>query len=258
MNRTLQLLVLGFSFSLTIFQLAAQENYPDSLTYRIGINFSGSRSSGVISSTAVKLGGQLHLEKRRWAFNNDLSYLFNNTNGRKLFDNWLNKAAIHYHLGGDLNWFPVVLYQFETNVIYRVQNRNRFGVGIGAYPFDKNGNKMMFSTGYYYENETYNGDSFINSDLINSNRRNSSGWFHISNTYTIAKRGAIILDFWYFQSFEEIDDYSLVVLPRLQMNINKHFSFLIRYDWRFENVYLESLSSANDRILFGLNVKLGN
>jgi len=142
-------------------------------------------------------------------------------------------------------------------LIEKAKNALLLGVGIGAYPYDKNGYQIRFTTGYFYENETYNGDTFINSELINPQRINNSVWLHLTTKIPIAKRGSFDIDFWYFQSFKERGDYALSILPKLQMKINRHFSFMIRYDWRFENVYLEPLTDLNDLLLFGLNVKFG-
>jgi len=238
--------------------LNAQDSYSDSLAYTLGIDLTGTRSTGILSRTTLRVGGKLHISKSRWELNDDLSYQFNKTNDRTLLDNWLNIASLRYHLGGNWNWFPIALYQYENNLIYRVQNRHRLGLGIGAFPYDKNGYQIRFTTGYFYENETYNGDTFINSELIDPTRKNNSGWFHLTNKIPIAKKGALILDVWYFQSFEEREDFAISILPKLQMKINQHFSFLVRYDWRFENVFLEPLTDFNDLLLFGLNVNFGN
>jgi len=252
------LLLLGIALLFSDVPMVAQEMYPDSLTYKIGVDLTGMRNTGVFSRTTLRVGSQVQMKQKRWEFNNELSYFYNKTNDIQLLDNWLDVASLQYHLGGKWNWFPIALYQYETNLIYRVKNRNRFGLGIGAYPIDKNGYQVRFTTGYFFENENYNGDKFVNSELINSNRRNSSAWIHLENKIPIAKRGEFTLDIWYFRSFEESADYSIWILPNLKMKINEHLSFLIRYDWRFENVYLEPLTDVNDLFLFGLNIAFKN
>jgi len=258
MNFIFKQCLLCCSILFATFSLVAQETYPDTLTYSLGIDVSGARSTGIFSRTSFRVGVHLHLTHGRLEFNNDLSYQFNNTNGLKLLDDWRNVTSLQYHLGGAWNWFPIVLHLYENNIIYRVDRRNQLGVGIGGYPLDKNGYQIRFTTGYFYENETYNGDTFINSELIDPQRINNNVWLHLTTKIPIAKRGSFNIDFWYFQSFKESEDYALSILPKLQMKINEHFSFMVRYDWRFENVFLEPLVDTNDLLLFGLNVKFGN
>jgi len=83
-------------------------------------------------------------------------------------------------------WFPIALYQFETNYIYQVKNRHRYGLGVGAYPIDEDGYLLRFTTGWFCENQLYNFNKFVNSDIENPKTK-----------------GVLELDFWYFQSFKQ-------------------------------------------------------
>jgi len=167
MNSLLKTLLIGIGL-LFYFNASAQENRPDTLRYKMGLDLTGTRATGVFSTTTIRVGTNVNLENKKWTFNNSLSYQFNNINGLTIRDNWLEVAYIQYHLGGKWNWFPLALYQFETNVIYQVKDRHRFGTGIGAYPLDKNGYSIRFTTGWFYESELYGGDRFVNSDLIDA------------------------------------------------------------------------------------------
>lgn len=263
-------LLLYTSFFLTIFciqsQAIGQDNYPDSLNYSINTSLSGTRIAGIFSRTSVVVGTNLVLKQNRWEFHEDFSYRFNNTNGFKFEDNISNVAFLNYHLGGSWNWFPILFHQYEDNIIYRVDRRNRLGVGIGAHPLSKNGNSFRVTTGYYYENETYNntnptgGDpfGFENSELLGAQRKNNNVWIHTTNKLPLSKQINFQLDLWFFQSFKESSDYSFSVFPKLNAKINKHFSFFIRYDYRFENVYLEPLVNANELLIFGVNANFAN
>jgi len=250
---------LSFIFLISS-QLFSQENFvTDSVSYKLSMDVSGARSSGSFARTAVNFGGDLVIEKGKWEFHENVSYRYNNTNGRKLLDDWLSQAMLIYHTEGWWNWFPIAIHQFENNIIYRVNRRNRFGLGLGAYPINKNGYLVRMSTGWFYESEEYNGTAFINSELIGSHRENSNLWFHMKNEAPLGKTNGLLgLDLWYFQSFKENEDYTLRIQPSIKMRINKHFSFMVKYDYRFENVFLESLVSSNDILLFGVNVKLNN
>jgi len=262
--------LLSTSFFLSIFcihtQAVCQEDYPDSLNYSLNTKLSGTRMAGIFSRNTVVLGAELVLKQKKWEFHENFSYRFNNTNGFVFEDNISNVAFLHYHLGGRWDWFPLLLHQYEDNIIFRVDRRNRFGAGIGAHPLNKNGYSFRFTTGYYYENETYNnanpsgGDpfGFENSDLIGAQRKNNNAWIHTTNKLPLSKQINFQLDFWFFQSFKESSDYSLSVFPKLNAKINKHFSFFIRYDYRFENVYLEPLVNANELLIFGVNAKFAN
>jgi len=228
MNIFFKALLIGLGFLSSCFIVAAQESGADTLKYKLGIDFSGARSSGVFSRTTFRAGANFTLTQNRWEFQNDASYQFNNTNGIKLLDNWMNVASLQYHLESVWKWFPVALYQFETNYIYQVKNRHRFGLGIGAYPIDKNGYLLRFTAGLFHENELYNFNKFVNSNLENPKRQHNSAWLHLTNKIPIGKtKGVLEIDFWYFQSFKEGSDYSLSILPKLKIKINKNLSFHI-------------------------------
>lgn len=259
MNYNMKLLfTVSLIFSISSLLLSQESNSSDTISYKLSMDVSGARSSGSFARTAIGLGGDLVMQKGKWEFHENASYRYNNTNGRKLLDDWLSQATLIYHTEGTWNWFPIAIHQFENNIIYRVNRRNRFGLGLGAYPLDKNGYLLRMSSGWFYENEEYNGDTFINSNLVSSKRENSNLWFHVKSQIPLGKtKGLIGIDLWYFQSLKENEDYTLRIQPSIKMRINTHFSFLVKYDYRFENVYLESLVSSNDILLFGLNVKLG-
>jgi len=255
-------LIIVFSHTFS----TAQEQFPDSLNYSISAKLSGTRMAGIFSRKSFVVGSELVLKQKRWEFHENFSYRFNNTNGFKFEDDIVNVAFLHYHLGGAWNWFPILLHQYQNNVIFRVDRRNRLGVGIGAHPLNKNGYSFRFTGGYFYENETYNnanpagGDpfSFENSELLGAQRKNNNAWIHVTNKLPLSKQMSFQLDFWFFQSLKESSDYSFSVFPKLNAKINKHFSFFVRYDYRFENVFLEPLVNANELLVFGINAKFAN
>jgi len=80
------------------FIAAAQESSKDTLKYKLDIDFSSARSSGVLSKTTFREAAIFTLTRHKWEFHNNTSYQFNNTNGNKLLDNWMNVAYLQYCL----------------------------------------------------------------------------------------------------------------------------------------------------------------
>jgi len=81
--------------------------------------------------------------------------------------------------------------------------------------------------------------------------------FNLNFEHTFAKNKiSISSQLLYFQSLKESADYDLWLSPKISFKIWKEISIYIAYDYRFENVYLETLSNYNDILLFGLNLKI--
>jgi len=240
-------------------QTNIQETRADSLSWKIKFDIGGNRSTGFFSRLGFRGDLGIDFEYGRWELHNNLNYLYTDVNGFTLMDNWLNIVYLGYYLGSDWRLSALALHYFETNLIYRVESRHRTGVGIRAIPYKKDGGLIRFTTGVFYEDEQYNGDLFLNSELQDNQRTNPSTWFHGTATAPlISKMSSITLDFWYFQSFDEREDFALTISPMVQLKLGSHFTFFAKYDWRFENVYLESLTDTNDNLVFGFGANFGS
>jgi len=68
----LKALLIGVGLLSSCFMAVAQESGMDTLKYKLDIDFTLTRS--------------------KWEFHNNTSYQFNNTNGTKLLDNWMNNV----------------------------------------------------------------------------------------------------------------------------------------------------------------------
>lgn len=128
---------------------------------------------------------------------------------------------------------------------------------IGSNLVDKDELKLIFLTAIANENSKYNGFEFVNSEHDFSNRKNGLFLFRINNQYSLVKNKINFSNqLFYFQSLKESADYDIWLNSRINFKIYKGLSIHVVYDYRFENVHLESLSKYNDILLFGFNWKL--
>lgn len=231
----------------------------DSLSYQVGLSLSGSRISGTFTRITLVGGLETHLNSSKFTLHNSLSYRFNNTQGRVIEDNWYDLFTLFYYPDEKKRWYPAVFYHYDNNLIFRVNSRHRFGGGIGSIPVDNGTVFLRVATGWAHEFTNYNGDTFFNSDLDMAKRDNGIFLIRINNDYSLLKQRLLLkVDLFYMQSLKEASDYDIWFRPSVQVRLNKAISFFVNYDFRFENVYLEAISPANDVLLGGLKFSLSN
>ena len=234
------------------------QSQKDTLQYEVDLNFSGRRISGTFSQVVVGGGFNLDLLYNNWHLENNTTYRYNNTNTRLIEDNWYDLVTLKYYPNGNRKLYPGVFSHFDNNLIYRVKSRHNYGIGLGSV-LDKGAMKLSLLTAIAQGNSTYNGSEFVNSERDFSNRKNGLFLFSINNGYAIAKKKInFSYQLFYFQSLKESADYIIRLNARTSFKVFKHLSFYVVYDYRFENVHLESLSNYNDIVLFGFNWTLKN
>jgi len=247
--------ILSFFFIgmiLTCYSSYAQ-NQKDTLQYQLDLNLSGRKISGTFSQIVVGGGFNLDLLYKNWHLENKTTYRFNKTNTRLIEDNWNDLVTLKYYPNGNKKLYPGVFSYFDNNLIYRVKSRHNYGVGLGSV-LDKGAMKLSLLGAIARGNSTYNGSEFVNSDRDFSNRKNGLLLFILDNGYAIAKKKInFSYRLFYFQSLKESADYIIRFNPRISFKIFKGLFFYVVYDYRFENVHLESLSNYNDIVLFGFN-----
>ena len=225
----------------------------DTLEYQVDLNFSGRRISGTFSQMVVGGGFNLDLLYKNWHLENQTTYRYNNTNTRLIEDNWYDLVTLKYYPNGNKKLYPGVFSHFDNNLIYRVKSRHNYGIGLGSV-LDKGTMKLSLLAAIANGNSTYNGTEFVNSERDFSNRKNGLFLVSLKNGYAIAKKKInFSYQVFYFQSLEESADYIIRLNARSNFRIFKQLSLYVVYDYRFENVHLESLSNYNDIVLFGLN-----
>jgi hypothetical protein len=237
---------------LTIFPSYGQSQ-KDSLEYKVDVNFSGRRISGTFSQVVAGGGVNVNLRYKNWHLENTTTYRYNKTNTRLIEDNWYNLVNLKYYLTENKKLYPGAFYFFENNLIYRVKGRHNYGIGLGSV-LDKGAMNLSILGAIVQEKSTFNGSEFVNSERDFSNRKNGLFLFRIDNGYSFAKNKInLFYQFFYFQSLKEGADYDLRLNSRISFKLFKGLSCFVVYNYRFENVHLETLSNYNDIVLFGFN-----
>jgi len=229
------------------------QSLKDTLQYKIDLSLMGRRISGTFSQVVVGGGFKVDLRYKNFHLENNTTYRYNKTNTRIIEDNWYDLVTLKYYPNGKKKLYPGVFSHFDNNLIYRVKSRHNYGVGVGSV-LNKGAMNLSLLVAIGKGNSTYDGAEFVNSERDISNRKNGLFLFGLDNEYSIAqKKINFSYQLFYFQSLKESADYVIRLNTRLNFKIIKGLSFYIVYDYRFENVHLESLSNYNDIVLFGFN-----
>ena len=253
-----------FKYTLTIFFIGMLlinipsfgQNQKDTLQYKLDLNFSGRRISGTFNQVVAGGGFNASFLYKKWHLENKITYRYNKTNTRLLEDNWYDLVSLKYYPNGKRKLYPGVFYHFDNNLMFRVNQRHQYGVGLGS-ELDKGAMKLSLLAAVANEESIFNGSEFVNSERDFSIRKNGLFLFKINNGYGIAKKKInFSYQLFYFQSLKESADYDIWLTPRISFKVLKGLSFHVVYDYRFENVHLEPLSNYNDVVLFGFNWRL--
>ena len=229
------------------------QSQKDSLQYKVDLSFSGRRISGTFNQVVAGGGLNVDLLYNNWHLENKTTYRYNKSNTRVIEDNWYDLVVLKYYPKGNKKLYPGAFYHFDNNLMFSVKNRNQYGIGLGS-ELDKGVMKLSLLAAIAYENSTFSGSEFVNSERDFSNRKNGLFLFKLNNGYSFAeKKINFSYQLFYFQSLKESADYDVWLTSQVNFKIFKDLSFRVVYDYRFENVHLESLSTYNDIVLFGFN-----
>ena len=247
---------LSFLFIVLMSFPSFSQSQKDTLQYKVDLNFSGRRISGTFKQTVAGGGLNVDLLYKNWHLENKATYRYNKTNTRLIEDNWYDLVTLKYYPKGKKKLYPGVFYHFDNNLMFRVNKRHQYGVGLGS-ELNKGVMKLSLLAAIANEDSRFNGSEFVNSERDFSNRKNGLFLFKLNNGYSIAKKKInFSYQLFYFQSLKESADYDIWLSPRISFKVFKGLSFHVVYDYRFENVHLEGLSNYNDIVLFGLNWRL--
>ncbi len=225
----------------------------DSLQYSVDLNLSGRRFSGTFNQAVFRSGFNLDFLYKNWHLENRTTYRYNKTNTILLEDNWNDLITLKYYPKGSKKLYPGLFSYFDNNLIYRINKRHNYGVGLGS-ELDRGKMELSLLGAIAQGNSTYNGSEFVNSDRDISTRKNGLFLFILENGYSIAENKInFSYRFLYFQSLLESADFIIQFNPRININVYKGLSFFVVYNYRFENVHLESLSNYNDFVLYGFS-----
>ena len=179
-------------------------------------------------------------------------------NGVNIADDWDFRTYAMLKLNSTTKLLPLIAHNYIKNVLYRITSSNRVLTGIRIIPV-KQHRDFSFYVGIGYEFSNYNGEIFIESPVVSSQRNFALGFLKISGKHKLEKH-KILIDYHFFsvQSFEEAKDYSFWLASGVSVPLNKKLSVGVRYDFRFRNVHLSDIPDNNDLLLFNIKYNHSN
>lgn len=225
----------------------------DTLQYSSSLTVGGSYKTGLLNQ--INVSGVLvnSLQKSNWLLYNRTSYFYGRVNNVQLFDDWTVVSKVSYSFIKRTKISPTLFHLYKSNLLYRILNSHRVLLGASIAPLDNK--NALFYVGVGFDNSHYTGEKFVNSELINSNRRFGISTIHLENRHHFAdKRFSLSYSLFYFQSFKEAADYTIWIIPGLNVALNKTLSLAINYDLRYRNVHLVDLPAINQALTVNLNI----
>ncbi len=223
--------------------------------YEINLNASGRLITGTFNQFIFSPKLDLDLHSKHWSISNTTHYHFNQTNGHKIEDNWYELFILSYFVKGD-KLFPTAFYNYENNLMFRVDSRHLAGLGLSSQK-KWNQNFIRMDLGAGYENANFNGAEFENSNLTSNHRDKNLLMFRLVHQYQFwANRISFSNMVFYRHSLKEGQDFFIRAAASLSFKVAKGLSTSIAYLYRFENVYLKRLSSTNTILIFGVIYKV--
>lgn len=225
----------------------------DTLQYNGSLTVGGSYKTGLLNQTSITGSVENTFKKSDWTLYNRTSYFYSEVNKVRLFDDWTLVSKLSYSFTTGVKISPTLFHLYKSNLLFRILNSHRFLAGASIASL-KNP-KTLFYAGVGFDNTNYGGDKFVNSDLVNSNRRFGISAVHFQNTHQFAnKKFSLTYSLFYFQSLKEASDYTLWIIPSFQVALNKTLSLSINYDIRYRNVHLVDLPSINQSLTANLRI----
>ena len=242
--------ILCFAFET---QTLLGQEISDTLQYNGSLTLGGSYKTGLFNQTSITGSLENTLKKSDWALYNRTSYFYSEVNNNRLFDDWTVVSKLSYTFTQRAKISPALLHLYKSNLLFRILNSHRFLFGASFTPLDNQ--KALLYVGVGFDNTHYAGDEFVNSDLVNFNRRFGISAIHLENTHQfIDKKLSLSYSLFYFQSFKEVTDYTLWIIPSFRVALNKKLSIAINYDIRYRNVHLVDLPAINQSLTANLNI----
>lgn len=228
----------------------------DSLKYKISLQISGQRKTGVFSQRSLRVSATNELEKRKWKLKNISGYAYTNVNTMTIANDWDFRSILMYKFNEDSRIFPAVAHNYHSNVLYRIENSNRGIAGVRAIPIKKIPEFTIY-IGAGYESTNYTGENFENSSLISDHRSFALGFANLSGKHVLGENKIS----WHYnlslvQSMAEAEDYFVWFTTGISLPVGKVLSVGIDYDIRYRNVHLEGIPQTNDLLLVNLKAKL--
>lgn len=227
----------------------------DTLQYNGSLTLGGSYKTGLLNQTSITGSVENTFKKSDWALYNRTTYFYSEVNNNPLFDDWTVVSKLSYSFTKRVKISPTLFHLYKSNLLFRILNSHRFLAGASITPLDNQ--KALLYVGVGFDNTHYAGDKFVNSDLVNSNRRFGISAIHLENTHQFSdEKFSLTYSLFYFQSFKEATDYTLWIIPGFKVVLSKKLSIAINYDLRYRNVHLVDLPAINQSLTANLSIVL--
>lgn len=253
---------LTHSLMLVMLSVPVRAQSQDSLTadnplaYNITFNASARLLRGTFNQSVYAGGLDIILNKRSWEVHNTTSYRYNNFNGAQVEDNWYQLLLLSYFFK-DRHIIPIAFYLFDNNLLFRVNARHMAGGGIGFIHDKWKGTFIRLDAGAGYESTLYDGTDFANTSSTNPQRNKSLAFVRLIHTHAFLEKKISFSNTMVFrQSLIEGADFYLLIRPKLSLTVLKNLSVNVNFEYRYEHVYLSTLSAANTTFLAGLTYKI--
>jgi len=142
----------------------------DSLQDNVCFNFSGRMISGTFNQRVAGGGFNLDLLYNNWHLENKTTYRYNKTNTRLIEDNWYDLVTLKYYPKSKRKLYPGLFYHFDNNLMFRVNSRHQYGIGLGSV-MNKGLVNLSILAAIANEYSNFNGSQFVNSGRDASNRK---------------------------------------------------------------------------------------
>ena len=228
----------------------------DSISANLELTLGGRRQAGAFSQTLVTATGTGSVQSSGWSLENNTSYTYSIANEILISNDWSVVSTLRYSPNTWKKVSPTLLHIYKNNLIYRIQHSQRALLGLHLTPLTSKPEFWLF-VGGGLEHTRYNGEEFNRSPLINSVRNFPLAILFLENSHVLMKdRVTFSYQLFYLQSLEEAPDWTVWLIPDLQLHVTSAVALSVTYDYRFRNVHLTEIPGFNSQLSFSIRVQL--
>lgn len=221
-------------------------------TFSIKISLGGNRRTGTLSQRVLTGSSKIDYKVQQWEFTNKVDYVFSNTNGIVVADDWFILSSTNYRFSPKSRITPYFFHEFRKNIQYKILHSHKVFLGVQMLPFEKRRNYSLYA-GLGYESTRYNGDTFENTNRINNQRNFEIAVIQMKNNlHLFDERLLLGYSLFFVQSFRLSQDYTLGLKTNLNIPLKNGISLGVNYEFRLRNIHLVDTSRINDLLSFRL------
>lgn len=231
-----------------------QSNNLDSIKLMGAISLQGNFSHGRLTRSTFVMKVDSDLGNSKWNYTNKLTFMYVDANEKILARDWYSLSVFRFY-SNKKKWYPFLIANISTNLRFKLNYRNRYGVGFSYSPYLKNKNFLKINILSLYNYSAFDSEIFVNSVRLGSTREMVRiGIQFLGNIEIVKDKITTIWGSWFLQSLEEKSDYLYRIVVETDIKITEAFSLTSRYRFLYENVYLENLIPTDG--LFSVGIKL--